>query len=104
MAIEICSPEYRRKFGLCYGLDLSQADLIRNFVLMGLDTKKQEEIYKNYWLPMERDFGHTEGSEYFDRFMRDYLTIKTGQIPNIGEAYSTFKDFLRAKNDSIDDR
>jgi hypothetical protein len=69
---------------------------------MGLETKRQEEIYNNYWLPMERDFGHAEGSESFDRFMRDYLTIKSGQIPNIGEVYTTFKEFLRTKNDPIE--
>ena len=85
------------------GLDLSQADLIRNFVLMGLDGKKQEEIYNNFWFPMEQDFGHAQGSKYFDRFMRDYLTIKTGQIPNIGDVYSSFKDYLRTSKTSIDE-
>jgi len=40
------------------GLDLSQADLIRNFVLMGLEPKEQETLYTNYWLPMEQSFGH----------------------------------------------
>ena len=84
------------------GLDLSQADLIRNFVLMGLDSKRQEEIYNNFWFPIERDFGHAQGSEYFDRFMRDYLTIKTGQIPNIGEVYSTFKDYLKSANYEVE--
>jgi|CXWL01.1.fsa_nt_gi uncharacterized protein with ParB-like and HNH nuclease domain len=84
------------------GLELSQADLIRNYVLMDLEREKQEQIYKNYWFPMEESFGHSEGSEYFDRFMRDYLTIKTGQIPNIGEVYSSFKDFVLSKEKSAD--
>jgi hypothetical protein len=69
---------------------------------MGLDSKRQEVIYNNYWFPIERDFGHAQGSEYFDRFMRDYLTIKTGQIPNIGEVYSTFKDYLKFANYEIE--
>ena len=84
------------------GLDLSQADLIRNFVLMGLDNKKQEQIYNNFWFPMERDFGHAQGSDNFDRFMRDYLTIKMGQIPNKSEVYSSFKDYLKSVKQSID--
>ena len=84
------------------GLELSQADLIRNYVLMDLGRKKQEEIYKNFWYPMEESFGHSEGSEYFDRFMRDYLTIKTGQIPNIKEVYSGFKDYVTSEEQTVD--
>src|SRR3989344_351925 len=73
------------------GLELTQADLIRNYILMGLEKQKQEEIYKNYWYPMEKSFGHSENSALFDRFMRDYLTIKLGKIPTIREIYSEFK-------------
>lgn len=84
------------------GLELSQADLIRNYVLMGLERENQEEIYKNVWYPMEKSFGHSEGTEYFDRFMRDYLTIKTGQIPNIADVYSGFKEYFTSKHKSLD--
>ena len=58
------------------GLELSQADLIRNYVLMGLDPESQERIYKNYWYPIEDGFRHSESKTNFDRFMRDYLTLK----------------------------
>lgn len=75
------------------GLELTQADLIRNYILMGLEKTQQEEIYKNYWFPMEKDFGHSENSELFDKFMRDYLTIKIGRIPTIREIYSEFKQY-----------
>jgi uncharacterized protein with ParB-like and HNH nuclease domain len=85
------------------GLELSQADLIRNYVLMGLEREKQEEIYKKFWYPIEESFGHSEGTEYFDRFMKDYLTIKTGQIPIIKEVYSTFKDYFSSSNKPVDE-
>jgi uncharacterized protein with ParB-like and HNH nuclease domain/predicted transport protein len=75
------------------GLRLSQADLIRNYILMGLERAEQTELYKNYWFPMEQSFGHAEYASYFDRFMRDYLTIKTGSIPNIGDVYAVFKHY-----------
>ena len=39
------------------GYDLSQADLIRNYVLMGLDRSDQNKLYGNYWRPMEDNFG-----------------------------------------------
>lgn len=76
------------------GLDLSQADLIRNYVLMKLEPKEQNEIYNDYWYPMETSFGDLNDSTLFDRFMRDYLTVKTGRIPNIREVYSSFKDYV----------
>lgn len=72
------------------GLDLSQADLIRNFVLMGLPHRQQAEIYTNSWYPLEQSFP-AEHQDLFDRFMRDYLTMKTGQIPKIDRVYESFK-------------
>jgi uncharacterized protein with ParB-like and HNH nuclease domain/predicted transport protein len=77
------------------GLDLSQADLIRNYVLMGLPHKEQAEIYTNSWYPLEQSFP-AEGKDVFDRFMRDYLTMKTGQIPKIDRVYESFKLLAQA--------
>jgi len=76
------------------GLDLSPADLIRNFVLMSLPKEEQEKIYGGYWYPMEKRFGDTDYVQLFNRFMRDYLTVETGSIPNIGEVYNSFKQYV----------
>ncbi len=78
------------------GLELTQADLIRNFVLMGLEKQEQDSLYNDYWSPMEKSFGYAKYSALFDRFMRDYLTIKTEKIPKIKDVYSAFK--LYAQN------
>ena len=72
------------------GLELSQADLIRNYVLMGQELEFQNKLYNHHWLPMERRFGDAY-TEWFDWFVRDYLTVKRRQIPNIGKVYETFK-------------
>ncbi len=81
------------------GLDLSQFDLIRNFVLMGLKSiERQENIYNKYWLPMERLFLNAQGEEKFDAFMRAYLTIKMGSIPNLNAIYKEFKRYIMNKN------
>lgn len=80
------------------GLELSQADLIRNFILMGLEPKLQTELYKTYWRPMERAFGQAAYVVHFDAFMRHYLTAKTGEIPNVREVYVAFKTFARGLN------
>jgi len=77
------------------GLDLSQADLIRNYVLMQLEPKEQNELYMDYWYPMEKGFGDLNDTALFDRFMRDYLTVKTGRIPNINRVYSSFKEYVQ---------
>lgn len=77
------------------GLELSQADLIRNYILMGLEPSLQTELYKTFWRPMERSFGQTAYVQHFDAFMRHYLTAKTGEIPNVREVYIAFKSYAR---------
>jgi predicted transport protein len=77
------------------GLDLSQADLIRNYVLMGQSPKLQKEIYTNSWYPLEQSFPAEEQNR-FDSFMRDYLTMKTGQIPKIDHVYESFKSLAQS--------
>ncbi len=85
------------------GLELSQADLIRNYILMGLEPKLQTELYKTYWRLMERAFGQSAYVVHFDAFMRHYLTAKTGEIPNVREVYESFKVFARAFKGSTRD-
>lgn len=82
------------------GMDLSQADLIRNYILMGLDNGEQTKLYKTYWYPMEQRFRHTDTTNAFDRFMRDYLTVKQGSIPNIDQVYSSFKAYHRGTTET----
>ena len=77
------------------GKELSQADLIRNFILMGLEPDLQTRLYEDYWRPMEEEFGQQAYSEYFDGFMRRYLTLKKGKAPKKNEVYDVFKQFAR---------
>jgi uncharacterized protein with ParB-like and HNH nuclease domain len=78
------------------GRELSQADLIRNFVLMGLEPSLQTRLYEQFWRPMEVDFGQEAYASHFDAFMRHYLTVKTGEIPNVNEVYEAFKQYARS--------
>ena len=80
------------------GLDLSQTDLIRNYVLMGRGKERQDQIYKKYWLPMEKSFEGLAENKIFDKFVRDYLTIKTGRIPTLGNIYNEFKEYARNRD------
>ncbi len=85
------------------GKKLSQADLIRNFVLMDLPPGQQERTYENYWLPMEESFaGHSD--DQFDWFVRHYLTLKTGSMPRIDQVYDAFKAFSFERERAGDSR
>lgn len=75
------------------GKALSQADLIRNFILMGLEPELQNSLYAQYWRPMELEFGQEAYGDEFDAFMRHYLTIKTGDVPRVSEVYEAFKEY-----------
>lgn len=77
------------------GKELSQADLIRNYILMGLEPDHQTELYEQYWRPMELEFGQQAYSDHFDAFMRHFLTVKTREIPNIDNVYEMFKEYSR---------
>lgn len=81
------------------GLELSQADLIRNFVLMDMEPDHQKKLYADHWQPMEQDFGQEAYDKRFDGFMRHYLTLKTGNIPKVKQVYEEFKSYAQQKWD-----
>jgi uncharacterized protein with ParB-like and HNH nuclease domain len=75
------------------GLELSQADLIRNYILMGLSRTNQDRIYKSYWEVIEKNAkDETLNKTRVSEFIRDYLTLKNKEIPNKGDVYSKFKE------------
>lgn len=57
------------------GLDLSQADLIRNFILMRLREEDQTRLYNEYWSRLEVLFRESERA--FDAFARDFMALRT---------------------------
>jgi uncharacterized protein with ParB-like and HNH nuclease domain len=81
------------------GRELSQTDLIRNYVLMGQKPDFQNRLYKVYWLPMEQRFGD-QYTDSFDRFIRDYLTLETRQIPKVDSVYERFKAYVQERMNS----
>lgn len=75
------------------GLELSQADLIRNYILMGLPRKEQERVFRNFWEPIESNARNLEVNESrVSDFIRDFLTLKQKDIPNKNAVYNKFKD------------
>ncbi|MGL2882018.1 GmrSD restriction endonuclease domain-containing protein [Helicobacter pylori] len=84
------------------GIELTQTDLIRNYIVMETETEeKQKDFYNGYWRAMEEDFKQNE--TLFNRFVRHYLTIKTGEVPNIKKVYEAFKDYQQKEGIEIED-
>lgn len=81
------------------GLELSQADLIRNYILMGLPRREQEQVFRKFWEPIERNVRNLEVNESrVSEFIRDYLTLKQKDIPNKGAVYAKFKERFPVPN------
>lgn len=77
------------------GVDLTQADLIRNFVLMRMDEHSQTRLYEDHWQPIEQAFGRRYRTE-FDKFVKDFLTLqmRPGTPLKAAEIYHEFRSFF----------
>ncbi len=82
------------------GIELSNADLIRNYVLMNLKAQEQAQLYNASWQPIENRFGQTETgfdqeayTKHFDDFIRYYLGMKNRSLPTRARMYDEFKTY-----------
>lgn len=73
------------------GKELSESDLIRNYVLMGLEPSEQIYVYEHLWRPMEQLFVYERQETVMDAFFRHYLTMKNSRIPKKERVYEEFK-------------
>lgn len=73
------------------GKELSESDLIRNYILMGLEPSEQTYVYEHLWRPMEQLFVYETQGTVMDAFFRHYLTMKLSRIPKLGRIYEEFK-------------
>ncbi|AIY83466.1 hypothetical protein U729_2496 [Clostridium baratii str. Sullivan] len=80
------------------GLDLTDADKVRNFILMDKSSKEQEELYNNYWNKVEKNTLYN-----VTNFIRDYMTMKEKKISNINKVYINFKTYIKDNNIDIKD-
>lgn len=80
------------------GLDLSEADKIRNYILMGLEQSLQERMYENYWNKIE-EYTNYQVSD----FVRQYLTLKLGAWPKQSNVYPAFKSYVIKNELNVED-
>ncbi len=83
------------------GIELTQTDLIRNYIIMETEIEKQEGFYNQYWRAMEKNLKQSEKQskreDLFNKFVRHYLTIKTRKIPNEKRVYEAFKRYQQER-------
>ena len=83
------------------GLDLSQSDLIRNYILMDLDPKNQNKIFEQIWSPIEENAKDiVKQKSVVSDYIRDYLTLKNKKIPNKTNVYLEFKKLYEQKDEA----
>lgn len=84
------------------GLELSQADLIRNYILMGLNPRKQISVFNTYWEVIETNAkDEVKDESRVSEFIRDYLTLTNNKIPNKRKVYEAFKNKYQDRNDTF---
>ena len=82
------------------GLELSQSDLIRNFILMDLPPKDQNRIFETIWSPIEENAKDlVKQNSLVSDYIRDYLTLRNKKIPNKNKVYTEFKSLYSSKKD-----
>lgn len=78
------------------GLELETTDKVRNYILMNMQYDDQEELYNNFWRPIEETIGHNE----MNRFIRYYLASKTRRLYDEKKIYFEFKNY-KEKNGNL---
>ncbi len=83
------------------GLDLSQSDLIRNYILMDLDPKNQNKVFEQIWNPIEENARDLiKQKSLVSDYIRDYLTLRNKKIPNKSKVYIEFKKLYPIKDEA----
>ena len=70
------------------GLELSNADLIRNYLLM--NANDQERLYEDYWLCIEKALKRKTDYTNLDTFFMQYIIYKTSKPVNSRQLYNRF--------------
>ena len=85
------------------GLALSKAELIKNYLLMGIPAREQDNLYQKYWYPMDTLLERNQS--LYDDFVRDYLTYNSESwiIPAYRDLYDAFKNYLTKSGKSTEE-
>ena len=85
------------------GVDLTEGDKIRNYVLMGQSPENQESFYTKYWSKIESFTGGDYNRNGVSLFVRDYLSVKRQSTPSMDKIYAVFKSYFDEQGISIEE-
>lgn len=82
------------------GVKLTASDLIRNFLLMDMDSELQERYYKEYWMEIERFLGND--AKKLESFFRLFLAFINKSLPSKNNVYSEFVKWYKKQSENLD--
>jgi len=84
------------------GVPLTEGEKAKNWLLMGLDRKAQDEVYRGYWCVLETYLGAVQEPKYIDEFLRDFLRWKTGENSGKTRTYENLRRWWHVSNTEND--
>jgi uncharacterized protein with ParB-like and HNH nuclease domain len=85
------------------GLDLTQADLIRNYILMDLQSEKQQKLYDKYWRLIEDYTTVNNATTRISEFMRNFISLKFNENPKEKQVFEAFKKYYPLQSHKTED-
>lgn len=61
------------------GLELTESEKVKNWLLIGMEEEEQENLYKTCWLEIEKALDAKETTDNVDTFLRDLVRWRTGE-------------------------
>ena len=80
------------------GRPLTESEKVKNWLLMGLTDKEQQDLHDNHWKRIEKSLGAVLSTEPADTFLRDVLRWWTGEVQGINRVYETLRRWAVKKN------
>lgn len=94
------------------GKPLTQADLVRNYIALRLNATQQDEIWEKYWREIDDETMLSDKRSVSSRgrkigeltgFFRHYLACQKYFLPNVGDVYEEFRNFMEESSQNNND-
>jgi len=78
------------------GVSLKDSDLVKNFILMNLDSHQQKELFNVYWKEIEKNLLNDSN---LDAFLQHFLTMKLKYVVSKSGIYESFEKLYHSINE-----
>ena len=77
------------------GVSLKDSDLVKNFILMNLNSHQQKELFNIYWKEIEKNLINESN---LDSFLQHFLTMKLKYVVSKSSIYEAFEKLYHSLN------